>query len=127
VSNLNCSFIKAKGKLMSKVTISMVLNEDPTILATCAGTEVWHVMPLLGFRAKCWHASCTKILHLTDWNLIKATVCADFQTTEISRKHISKSEYSPKSQTIQALLKIPELDWSTVLNETACSVFWNRY
>jgi hypothetical protein len=31
---LNCSFIKAKEKLMSKLTISEVWNEDPTILAT---------------------------------------------------------------------------------------------
>jgi hypothetical protein len=53
------------------------------------GTEVWHIMPLFRFTAKCWHSSCTKTLHLTDWNLIKATVCADFQTSEISIQHIS--------------------------------------
>jgi hypothetical protein len=38
---------------------------------------------------------------------MKGTVCVDFGTTEMSRKHISKSASSHK---IQGLLKILELD-----------------
>lgn len=68
------------------------MSKDPTILATYVlgqeqGTS-WHY---LGLEPNADKSNCTKTLQLTDWNLMKGTVCADFGTTEISRKHICKS------------------------------------